>query len=64
MHRRRQMRREVERAVDEREMCECLREVPEQALRARVVLLGYESEIIRQSGETLEQLDCFVVAAE
>ena len=46
VHRRRQVRREVEGGVDEREVRERLREVPEQALRLGVVLLGEQAEVV------------------
>src|SRR6478672_4273957 len=64
VHRRRQMRQHVERRRDEREVGERLREVPEQALLLRVVLLGEEADVVREADQPLEQHMRIVVPAE
>src|SRR6185437_637495 len=55
MHRRRQMRQEVEGRVDEREMRERLGKVAEQALRLGVVLLCKQADVVREPHEPLEE---------
>ena len=64
VHRRGQVRGEVEGRVHEREVRERLREVPEQAVRLRVVLLGIEPEVVAEVDEPPEQLVRLVVPAE
>jgi hypothetical protein len=64
MHRRRQVRREVERRVHEREVRECLGEVAEQPSSLRVVLLCEQAEIVRQTDEAAEELVRVGVPAE
>src|SRR3954468_7245440 len=64
VHRRRQMRQHVERGRDEREVGERLREVPEQALLLRVVLLGEEADVVREADQLLEQRMRLAVPAE
>src|SRR5438067_4749177 len=64
VHRRRQVRREVEGGVHEREVRERLGEVPEQPLRARVVLLGHQAEVVAEVDESPEELVRLVEAAE
>src|SRR5579859_1877538 len=64
MHRRWQVRYQVERRVDEREVGEGLREVAELTLRSRVVLLSQQPDIVREADETVEERHRFVAAAE
>src|SRR5689334_5541835 len=64
MHRRRQVRREVERRVHEGEVRERLGEVPEHALGPGVVLLREEPEVVAQVDEAPEQLVRLLVPAE
>src|SRR3954447_15494112 len=64
VHRRRQMRQHVERRRDKRKMRERLREVPEQALLLRVVLLRVEADVVREADQPLEQRMRIVVPAE
>src|SRR3954452_24100792 len=64
VHRRRQGRQDVDRRVDEGEVRERLREVAEEALRLRVVLLGEEAQVVPECDETVEELVRLVVAAE
>ena len=54
----------VERRGDEREVRERLREVAEQALRLRVVLLAKQADVVREAEQPLEQLVRLVVPAE
>src|SRR5436190_22754997 len=56
VHRRRQVRREVERGVHEGEMRERLGEVAEHALCLRVVLLREEVQIVAEVDEPAEKL--------
>src|SRR3954469_3700266 len=64
VHRRGQMRQNVERRRDERKVRERLREVPEQALLLRVVLLGEEADVVREIDQLLEQRVRFVMPAQ
>src|SRR5947207_15018926 len=64
VHRRRQMRDDVERRVDEAEVGERRREVPEHALRLRVVLLGEEPDVVRKSRDAREQGEGVLSPAE
>ena len=64
VHRRRQVRREVEGRVHEREVRERLGEVAEQPARLRVVLLRQQAEVVAEIDQPPEQLVRLVVAAE
>ena len=64
VHRRRQVRHDVEGGVHERKVRERLREVPEQALRPRVVLLRQQSDVGRESEQALEEVVGVVVPAD
>src|SRR5262249_37711341 len=64
VHRRRQVRREVEGRVYEREVSEGLGEIPEHAFRLGVVLLREEPEVVAEVDEPTEQVVRIVVAAE
>src|SRR5205814_20218 len=55
--------REVVCRDDETDVRERLREVPEQALRVRVVLLRDQAEVVPESEQLLEQRDRLVAAA-
>src|SRR5713226_10349981 len=47
---------EDDRGIDERKMCERLREVAELPVRDRVVLLGEQTDVAAQVEQPLEQL--------
>src|SRR5512146_2207702 len=64
VHRRRQVRGEIERRVHECEMRERLREVSEVPFGPRVVLLGHQAEVVAESDEPREELVRLVVATE
>ena len=64
VHRRRQVRREIERRVHEGEMRERLRKVAELPLVPGVVLLGHQAEVVAESHEPREELMRLVVATE
>ena len=46
---------EIECGVHERDVRECLGEVAQLALRARIVLLGQETDVVSQVEEVLEE---------
>jgi hypothetical protein len=46
---------QVERAVEKCDVGEGLREIPEKAPAARVVLLGEEAHVVKHAEQTLEQ---------
>ena len=46
---------QVDRGVDEREVRERLREVAEQAVRGRVVLLGVQPDVVGESEQAFEE---------
>ena len=58
------MRHDVEGGVHERKVRERLREVPEQALRPRVVLLRQQSDVVRKSEQALEEVVGVVVPTD
>src|SRR6476620_6018692 len=64
VHRRRQVWRDVERRADESEVGERLREVAEEALRLRVVLLRQQAEVVRKAGEPLEERQRLLVPSQ
>jgi hypothetical protein len=64
MHRRRQVRREVEGRVHEREVRERLREVAEHSPGLGVVLLGEQAEVVRDVDEPGEELVRLVVLSQ
>src|SRR5581483_1589411 len=45
-------------------MRERLGKIPQEPLRSRVVFLGEETEVVREPGETVEELDGLLVPAE
>src|SRR5689334_18947579 len=64
MHRRLQVRQDVQRRVREREVRERLREVPELPLRLRVVLLGQQADVVRKADQAVEERMRLVVPAD
>src|SRR5690242_4487766 len=56
--------REVESAVDEAQVGESLRKVAEQTVSFRVVLLGDQTDVVREPEQTFEQRVRLVVPAE
>src|SRR3954447_20054728 len=64
VHRRGQMWDQVVRGVHECQMRERLREVPEQPLLGRVVLLREQADVVREADETIEERTRVVVAAQ
>ena len=64
VHRRLQVRRDVEGGAHEREVRERLRKVPKHALRLGVVLLGEQVEVVGEADETSEELQSLLVPTE